>query len=49
MPTPAPRTPGPPVSLPDTVLCPPCIFYVRQHLYYMGFFIQVVRSTLGAE
>lgn len=49
MPTPAPRTPGPPVSLTDTVLCPPCIFYVCQHLYYMGFFIQVVRSTLGAE
>ena len=24
-------------------------FYVHQHLYYMGFFIQVVWSILGAE
>lgn len=27
----------------------PVFFYIHQHLYYMGFFIQVVRSGLGAE
>lgn len=26
----------------------PVFFYIHQHLYYMGFFIQVVQSILGA-